>query len=351
MTRDLLPPRERFGLLVIDEPQDRVPVFPFVTVHACRVPGVTVREYVTDGLTMARAQLAARERYGHDFISVFSEVGIVAEALGSGFEFPEDDLPHLDRPLWTELPGRTDDRVVVPETDGRLPVYLDAVRYAWEAVGDRVPVLAFIPAPFTTAQQLADTEAFLLGLIADPAGIHRVLDCATRSVIATCRSVIRAGGLPVLVDPLASASVISPEHYREFALPGTRAVIDYLHRWDLDIILHICGTTAPILGAMAETGADLLSLDRVELADAVAAVGSRCRIIGNFGTTKIWLSPAPDIEAAVAEMVRVGRTCPAGFVAATGCEVPLETPPANIAAFVRAARDAGLNPGYGRVQG
>jgi len=26
--KELLTPRERFGLLVIDEPQDRVPVFP-----------------------------------------------------------------------------------------------------------------------------------------------------------------------------------------------------------------------------------------------------------------------------------------------------------------------------------
>ncbi|MFO7675229.1 MAG: uroporphyrinogen decarboxylase family protein, partial [bacterium] len=66
----LLTPRERFGLLVIDEPQDRVPVYPLVTVHACRVAGITVREYVTDGVALARAQLAAQERYGHDFISV-----------------------------------------------------------------------------------------------------------------------------------------------------------------------------------------------------------------------------------------------------------------------------------------
>jgi uroporphyrinogen decarboxylase len=349
MSTGLLTPRERFGLLVIDEPQDRVPVFPLVTVHACRVAGIMVREYVTDGVALARAQLAAQERYGHDFIAVFTEVGIIAEALGSRFEFPEDDLPFLDRPLWRD-PGEADDRVTVPERDGRLPVYLDAVRYAWEARGDRVPVLVFIPASFTTAQQLVDTEALLLGLLAAPAAIHRVLDCATRSVIALCRSVIRAGGLPVLVDPLASASVISPGHYREFALPATRAVVEYLHRWDLDTVLHVCGETEPILAAMADTGADLLSLDRVDLARAIADVGDRCRIIGNYGTTDIWLSPPADIEAGAAAMVGVGRACPAGFVAATGCEVPLETPAANVEAFIRAARDAGLNPAFGRAE-
>lgn len=349
MSAGLLTPRERFGLLVIDEPQDRVPVYPLVTVHACRVAGITVREYVTDGVALARAQLAAQERYGHDFISVFTEVGVVAEALGARFEFPEDDLPYLDRPLWRD-PAEADDRVVVPESDGRLPVYLDAVRYAWEARGDRLPVLAFIPAPFTTAQQLVDTETLLLGLIAEAGPVQRLLDCAARSVVALCRSVIRAGGLPVLVDPLASASVISPAHYREFALPATRAVIEYLHRWDLDIVLHICGETEPILGAMAETGADLLSLDRVDLGRAIAAVGDRCRIVGNYGTTDIWLGHPADIESGVAAMVTTGRTCPAGFVAATGCEVPLETPAGNVEAFIRAARDSGLHPAFGRVE-
>ena len=43
--KDLLTPRERFGLLVIDEPQDRVPVFPLVTAHAARVAGIPVRDY------------------------------------------------------------------------------------------------------------------------------------------------------------------------------------------------------------------------------------------------------------------------------------------------------------------
>jgi uroporphyrinogen-III decarboxylase len=47
-------------------------------------------------------------------------------------------------------------------------------------------------------------------------------------------------------------------------------------------------------------------------------------------------------------MVTAGRKCPKGFVAATGCEVPVETPSGNVRAFVRAAKQAGLNPDYGR---
>ncbi len=344
--KELLTPRERFGLLVIDEPQDRVPVFPLVTAHAARVARIPIRDYYTDGIAMARSQLAAQEFYGTDFISFFSEVGLVAEALGSRFSYPDDDLPLLAEPKWSEL-GELDDATADPMKDGRLRVYLDAISYAYEARADTVPILAYVPAPFTTAQQLVDQEAFLLGLLTEPERIHRLLEYATCSIIRFCRAIIGAGGLPILVDPLASGSVISAEHYREFALPCEAEVIRYLHRYDLDIVLHICGDTNPIIHIMPESGADLLSLDHVGLETAIAAAGDRCRIIGNFDTTAIMLSKPQEVADSVAAMVLAGKPCPRGFVAATGCEVPVETPPENVRAFVRAAKEAGANADWG----
>ncbi len=344
--KELLTPRERFGLLVIDEPQDRVPVFPLVTAHAARVARIPIRDYYTDGMAMARSQLAAQEFYGTDFISFFSEVGLVAEALGSRFSYPEDDLPLLAEPKWREL-GELDDATADPMKDGRLRVYLDAISYAYEARADTVPILAYVPAPFTSAQQLVDQEAFLLGLLTEPDRVRSLLAYATRSIIRFCRAIIGAGGLPILVDPLASGSVISADHFREFALPYEAEVIRYLHRYDLDIVLHICGDTNSIIHLMPESGADLLSIDRIGLEPAIAGAGDRCRIIGNFDTTAIMLSQPQEVADSVAAMVLAGKTCPKGFVAATGCEVPVETPPENVRAFVRAAKEAGANAGFG----
>uniref|UniRef100_A0A7C4GDP3 Uroporphyrinogen decarboxylase (URO-D) domain-containing protein n=1 Tax=candidate division WOR-3 bacterium TaxID=2052148 RepID=A0A7C4GDP3_UNCW3 len=343
--KDILTPRERFGLLVIDEEQDRVPVFPLVTGHAARAAGAALRDYYTDGRVMARSQLAAQERYGTDFISLFSEVGLVAEALGSRYSYPEDDLPILEQPRWSSL-SEVPAESALFDSAGRLNVYLDAASYAYEARGDTVPILAYVPAPFTTAQQLVDPEAFLLGLVEDAAGVWRVLELSTRAVVGFCRQLIRAGALPILVDPLASGSVISVEHYREFALPAEAEVIRYLHRYDLDVVLHICGDTTGLVGAMAESGADLLSIDRIGLDAAIAQVGDRLRIIGNMDTTALWLSTPVEIAAETARMVETGRRNPKGYVAATGCEVPLATPEENIRAFVKAAKEAGRNDNF-----
>ncbi|MEO0073034.1 MAG: uroporphyrinogen decarboxylase family protein [candidate division WOR-3 bacterium] len=343
--KDLLTPRERFGLLVIDEPQDRVPVFPLLTAHAAVAAGFSLRDYYTNGFTMARAQLAAQERYGIDFISFFSEVGLIAEALGSRYFYPEDDLPYLSEPRWQE-PVEPGDYVADPHRDGRLRVYLEGISYAYDACSDRVPIVAYVPAPFTTAQQLLDQEAFLTGLLVSPDRIHHLLDFATRSVKRFAQAIIRAGGLPILVDPLASGSVISPEQYQEFALPYEREVIRYLHRFDLDVVLHICGDTSLIIELMPLSGADLLSVDRIEISQAIKAAGDRCRIIGNYDTTSLLLKSADEIEREVTAMVGQGKNCPAGFVAATGCEVPLATPAENIDAFVRSAKTAGRNPDF-----
>jgi uroporphyrinogen decarboxylase len=236
---------------------------------------------------------------------------------------------------------------VDPFKDGRLRVYLDAISYAYEARGDTVPILAYVPAPFTTAQQLVDQEAFLLGLLTEPERVQRLLEYATRSIIRFCRAVIGTGGLPILVDPLASGSVISADHYREFALPYEAEVIRYLHRYDLDVVLHICGDTNSIIHLMPESGADLLSIDHIGLDTAIARAGDRCRIIGNFDTTAILLSQPQEIADSVATMVLAGKPCPRGFVAATGCEVPVETPSENVRAFVRAAKETGFNAAFG----
>ncbi len=341
--REILNPRERFGLLVIDETQDRVPLFPLLTSYAAIFVGVPLRDYYTDGVIMAKCQLQSREHFQTDFISIFSEVGIVAEGLGSEYHYPENDLPILSKPKWQDVltaAGAITQKGEIA-LGGRLGVYLTAINYAYEAIADRVPILAYIPAPFTTAQQLVEPESLLLALIENPDAVHKLLSYATTAVINFSRAVIRAGALPILVDPLASGSVLSPNQYRQFALPYEKMVIDFYHRYDLDVVLHICGDTTNIIGLIPASGADLISVDKIDIKLALAAVGNKVRLIGNYDTSNLWLTPPTVIETQVIEMVSLGKTCPRGYVAATGCEVPLATPEENLATFVRATKISG----------
>ncbi len=303
--REVLTPRERFGLLVIDEQPDRCNIIPLVTSHAARVKGIKLRDYYTNGESMARAQITAYELYGHDAISIFSEVGIIAEAMGSEFAYPEDDLPVLKNPVLSRVDI---EEVTIPKTAkaGRLSLYIEAIEYAYGALGDRVPILAYVPAPFTTGMMLSDPNDFLLQTIRDAPHIKKVMEKSLAAAIEFCYDIIDAGGLPIIVDPLASSSVISPKAYKEFALPYERRLIDFLHRYDLDVILHICGETTPILDLLPDTNADLISLDRVSIAHALDKLSRKMRIIGNFDTSNLAFSKPGAIKEGVMEMARLG---------------------------------------------
>lgn len=337
--RELLTSRERFGLLVIDEKPDRCNIIPLITSQAAKVRGIKLKDYYTNGEAMARAQISAYEEYGHDAISIFSEVGIIAEAMGSKFDYPEDDLPVLKIPALVNIKVN---ELKIPnvQKDGRLYVYLEAIEYAYSSVGDQVPILAYVPAPFTSAMMLSDPNEFLIQTIRKPSWVQSIMEKSTEAAIEFCYHIINAGGLPILVDPLASSSVISPKTYKEFGLPYERRVIDFLHRYDLDVILHICGNTMPILDLLPETNADLISLDQVDLKIVVEKLSTRLRIIGNYDTSKLLFSSKEDIAQEVKDMVKLGIKAEKGYIASTGCEVPIRTPKENIKAFIKAAKDS-----------
>lgn len=304
------------------------------------VKGMKLRDYYTNGEQMARAQIAAIEKYGHDAISIFSEVGILAEAMGTEFEYPDNDLP-IQRIPALEKRDIDDIEIPLPTRDARLPVYLEAIEYAYDALGDRVPILAYIPAPFTTGMMLSDPNKFLIQTIKEPDRVDAIMEKCLAAAIELCYHAIDAGGLPIIVDPLASSSVISPRAYRQYALPHERKLIDFLHRYDLDVILHICGDTTPILDLLTETHADLISIDRVDLTDTIEKLSSTVRVIGNYDTSLLAFSSPQAIASGVRDMVKLSMNAPKGYIAATGCEVPIHAPFDNVMAFINAAKENG----------
>ncbi|HEC78037.1 MAG TPA: hypothetical protein ENI34_02720 [candidate division WOR-3 bacterium] len=338
--KEILTSRERFGLLVIDERPDRCNIIPLITSHAATVNRTKLRDYYTDGKKMAEAQIAAIEEYNHDALSFFSEVGIIAEAMGSEFLYPDEDLPVLKTPALVKH-DISDLKIPDPCSDKRLPVYLEAIEYAYHSIGDRIPLLAYVPAPFTTGMMLSDPNRFLIQTIREKDRVVEILEKALSAAMEFCYHIIDAGGLPVVVDPLASSSVISPAAYKEFAFPYEQRLIGFLHRYDLDIILHICGETEPILEFLPETGADLVSIDRVDLSTVLKKLSKKVRIIGNFDTSKIAFSSPSDIDKEVKDMVANSVNAPKGYIASTGCEVPIRAPMENVKAFIKAAKEVG----------
>jgi uroporphyrinogen decarboxylase len=199
--------------------------------------------------------------------------------------------------------------------------------------------------PFTTAAALIGTENFVRSLRKCPELAHRLLRVSLETALRFTDAVLAVGGLPIPVDPVASCSVIGPREFEEFAGPYIAPVIERIQRAGFPAVLHICGLSNLIWNQMADTGADVLSLDKVDLEEAKHAVGDRVCLFGNVAPAETLLYGTPEtVEEETRACIRKAFDNPKGFIVGSGCEVPLMTPPENIFAMIDAVRRHGRMP-------
>lgn len=343
MSLDRLTPIERFAAYQCGEPLDRLPCVPIVGNTAARVLGVNVAAFRGNGKCLAEAQVAAYRRFGYDVIRIFTDLYTQAEAMGAKVHYPDDETAYLSAPAITSSAEISSLKPSDPLNDGNLPHHLEAMERTFQAVGREVPVTGALTGPFTTASFLIGTETLVRLTLKNPGAAHELCELACQSALAYARAILATGCTPSLTDAMCSTTVISPKQFREFGLPYLKRLVNFVHSYGRNVTLHICGKTAPIWEAMADTGADCLSLDNAaDLGDARAKVGHRVRLMGNVPPSEIMLQGTPsEVRRAVRRCVRKAHQNPRGLIVASGCSLPVDTPFSNIDAMLHAVREIG----------
>ena len=332
-------PKDRMSRFLSGQPVDRTPVVPLILNHSARVLGVKVSEYATSGSTMGRAHVAAYHRYGQDLITIFGDTCILAEAMGTRLHFPDDDVPRVAAPFVVEPSDVDRISPVDVRAAGRLPVYLEAIRRCVAEVGSDVFVSCCLPAPFSNAAALRGTAALARDTYKNPGLARALLEKSLDVLCDMSEAVVEAGGIPVLVDPVASGSVLSRKAFETFVLPYLVAAFTKIRSLGMPPILHICGRTSAVVDLMAGCGAIALSVDQIPIKEARERTGGRVCLMGNVRPAETLLGGTPEmVRAEAAVCLADGRDNPAGFILATGCEVPIETPPENIDALINSVR-------------
>ena len=338
---DRMTPRERAGAFFSGQPVDRHLCVPLILNHAARVAGITVSSHARSGELMGRAHAAAFRRYGQDLVTIFSDTALLAEALGTRLYYPDDDVPRFDAPA-VASPEQAADLAPVGPDAGRLPGTLEAIQTANAEVGEEVIVSCCYAAPFTTAALLMGADRFARVLTKHPEAAHQLLAAALQTTLDFTSAVLAAGGLPVVVDPLASCSFLGPRQYAEFAAPYTEPLIAAIHAAGLPAVLHICGRSNLIWSQMADSGADCLSIDKEDLAEVKAGIQDRVSLFGNVAPVAALLCGTPQsVTESVRQCLATAGDAAHGFIVGSGCEVPLETPPENLDAMIAAVRQYG----------
>ncbi len=285
----------------------------------------------------AEVSLQPFRRLDVDAVIVFSDILIVAEAMGMALEVP-DSGPILRGPIR--------DRAAVErlrEFDPHAATRFvgDAIRAICAAVGPDVPVIGFAAAPWTLAcymiegQTRGEVNTAKRMLYAEPALLHLLLAKIAEATGAYLRAQIEAGAAVVqLFDTWAGE--LSRSEYDEFELPSTRRVIDEIHRTDAPAILF-SKNSAHMLKSLATTGADVLSLDwRVELDEARKVLGRGVGLQGNVDPRVLLTSPEIAAEAAHSA---IAKTSGIGHILNLGHGILPQTPVENAQAFIRAGHE------------
>ena len=342
-TKDTMTPSERLRAYGRGEPVDRLPCVPIVGNTAARVLGVKVSEFRGNGRLIAEAQIASYRRFGYDGIRVFTDLYQQAEAMGATICYPDDETAYLRTPAITEVSQIDSLEPADPHRDGNLPHHLEAMKRVTEAVGGDVPVTGAITGPFTNATFLVGTDQLMRMIIRDPEAVHRLCELSLQTALAYAEAILGVGCTPSLTDPMCSCSVIGPKQFREFGYPYLKRLVDYVHGKGRPVTLHICGNTRVIWDLMADTGADCLSLDSdADLSAAVQEIGQRTRIMGNIHPAETMLLGSPaQVRRATRECVARAHTNPKGYIVASGCSLPTDTPFENIDAMLDAVREIG----------
>lgn len=338
MAEEMLP-KERMLNILQGKPIDRLLVSPLILNFASRSLNMKISEFCTNGKSMGEANIACFKKYRHDFVYIFTTTSTLAEAMGTKMYFPDDDSPQVETPFIQSKEDLKKLKPVNPEKDGRLPVYLEATKRCIDAIGDEVFMVPVIGAPFTTAAALRGTDTFIRELYTDPEMIHALMRATTDSVKILVDTYAKMGSVPVTVEPIATGSMISERHFREFVLPYLKEVYDRIHSYGLPGVLHICGKVKRVIKCMAESGADILSIDDIDLLDAKELVGDKVTLMGNISPADGFFKGNPALmESMVKESIAKACDSPKGYIVASGCEVPIKTPHENMVAFLEAGR-------------
>ncbi|HYL67805.1 MAG TPA: uroporphyrinogen decarboxylase [Candidatus Limnocylindria bacterium] len=277
---------------------------------------------------------------GVDAVIVFSDILIVAEAMGMPLDVP-DSGPILSNPV-RDMDAVRRLRQFDPERDTRF--IGNAIRTICRAVGSDVPVIGFAAAPWTLACYMiegrtrGDISTAKQMLREQPEVLRELLAKIAQATVGYLQSQIAAGASVVqLFDTWAGE--LSPSDYDAFELPATQKVFEGLTNTGAQKILFAKGST-PILKSLAQSGADVLSVDwRTDLADARRILGSRVALQGNVDPN-ILLSSEAAARAAARETVE--KTGGLGHILNLGHGILPTTPVANAKAFVEAGQTAPL---------
>jgi len=313
---------------------DRRLAVPLAGYPGIQITKSTVKQNEFNAELQTRSLYKLAERIQPDMIFTMMDLSTEAGALGMPVRYPIADSATVEWHPVKSVADLEQYKVVDHLYDGRVWVYLESVRLLRKKI--KIPIGSYVIGPFTLAGLMMGANDIAIATIEASQVVKATVTFCENVVISFAKALLQAGAdVIAILDP--TAGMLSPKSYWEFAGKSVQNVIRHL---DTRAILHICGDTTRLVKNMCETGAQGLSLDAlVNFAEIAKRIPSDVVLIGNVDPVGIMLKGTPEqvrkqTNALLDSMARVEN-----FIPSTGCDLPAETPIANVTEFVKTVKE------------
>ena len=343
--KDQMTSNERMQAYFDGKEVDRLPAMPMIDSVGPRLVGKETRFKRLSAENQVYVQKTAYEMLGLDGLSIEYGLHGIGQACGTLLGDPVDTAPPVVKHVLDDLRDvdNLDPECVLRKNDPWMDLCCTACEMLVEQMGDTVGTSASLTGPLTAAASIFPITKLLIATRKQPELVHKLLRFSTDALISVSEQFASLGVDIFICDPVASGDIISEKAYRELVLPYTREIAPAIHKHGVAMGYHICGNTNRITSAMLESGCDMLSVDaKVPLLSAKETAGPTVPVIGNVDPINTMMLGTPEeVREAVFRNIADCADSPNGYIVSTGCDIPVDTPPENVQAFMDAVREYG----------
>ena len=333
---------ERVRNVVAGLPVDHLACQPMLMMFAARHAGIPYIDYTRDGRKLAEAQLRVWRDFDLDVMLTCSDPAreVIDIAGDDSVEWFENQGPAIqeERAALSDQSRLRTFRIPDLNPAGRMYDRIRSLEMMRREAGWEVSIVGWVEGPLALAAELRGLSRIMTDFHDDPGFVRDLLRfCADVACIYADAQI--AAGADTIGMSDAAASMLGPSLYKNFVHGEQGRVYRHIKEKHPGVLTrsHMCGRTNVLAAAMRELPVDIYEIDfPSDLARMKAQLGDRV-LSGNVSTIAVMLEGTPALVAETAASCHA--ICGKHHIVNCGCEVSPLTPPDNLRALVRYARE------------